>query len=366
MAANAIQATFRRFGPEYLAEFQDAMPPHHRRALGDIMACRRDDMGGHIESCKDCGDSHFVPHSCRNAICPLCHGAQIQKWIAARADEILPVPYFHVTFPLPAELREVARSHYRVICGAMLQAAAEALQTLAADRHGGRLGIIAVLHTWGRNLPWHPHVHCLIPGVVLEGKNVKKLRPNYLLPLRPLSTIYRAVFLRIVRADKQAPELPHIPWSKGWIVHCRPCEEGPGNVLRYLARYTKRGPLPDSAIESVDERGVTFRFRSHRTKRQATCRVKPQEFLRRYLQHTPPLGFHRIRYYGLLAPGARRSLRALRVLFLTGLLALAALIGELKAAADKHGPRKCPKCGGVNLDHGDFQGPNRRAPPWTA
>ena len=180
------------------------MPYRHRRALFDISACRTKAMGGHTEACCDCGTSRFVPHSCRHVLCATCHDAEIDDWLAARADELLPVRYFHVTFPLPAELRDAARSHQSIVCGAMLQAAAESLQTLAKDRLGGRLGIIAILHTWGRTLPWHPHVHCLVPGAIIcpDGE-FRKI--NYLLPIGTVSRVYRAIFLRIVRSHRDAP-----------------------------------------------------------------------------------------------------------------------------------------------------------------
>ncbi len=324
-------------------------------------------MGGHTESCCGCGTTRFVPRSCRHALCATCHDAEIDDWLAARADELLPVRYFHLTFPLPAELREAARSHWRIVCGAMLQAAAEALQTLAADRLGGRLGIMAVLHTWGRTLPWHPHVHCVVPGVVVRADRTPcKVAANYLLPLGPLSQIYRAVFLRLVRSHRDGPELPQLDWSKQWVANCRPCEEGPANVLRYLARYTKRGPLSRKRIVSVSDEQIVFRYTSHRTARPTLCKLAPEEFLRRYLQHTPPPGFHRIRYYGFLAPGARTTLSALRGALLPELAALEPVLAQLRERNASRAPYVCPCCGGRVFVRHDFTMPNRRAPPWKA
>lgn len=322
-------------------------------------------MGGHSESCGDCGTRRFVPHSCRHALCASCHDAEIDDWLAARADELLPVPYFHLTFPLPAELRDAARRQYAVVCGAMLQAAAEALQTLAADRLGGRLGITAVLHTWGRTLPWHPHVHCVVPGVVaLPDGDFRKVAANYLLPVRPLSEIYRAVFLRRVRSHRDGPDLPRLDWSKQWIANCRACEEGPGNVLRYLARYTKRGPLPEKSVVSVSDQTIVFRYTSHRTGRRSLCKLAPEEFLRRYLQHTPLSGFHRIRYFGFLAPGARRTLAALRGALFSELATLEPVLARLRERRDARPCYVCPCCGGQTFVRMQFTSPNRRAPPW--
>jgi hypothetical protein len=363
-AAGPLQRIFRRFGPWYTARFAQRMPQRHRRAVLAIGACRTEALGGHTELCCRCGTSRFVPRACRHALCPACHTAELDRWLAARADQLLPVPYFHLTFPLPAELREAARKNYSVVCAAMLRAAAEALQSLAVDRLGGKLGIMAVVHTWGRTLCWHPHVHCLVPGIVVRSDgSFRRLDAGFLLPVRALSEVYRATFLRLVRSQPAAPALPPILWSKRWIANCRPCAEGPANVLRYLGRYTKRGPLPESKIVSTSDQRIVFGYVSHRTGLPATCTLSPQEFLRRYLQHTPPVGFHRIRYYGFLAPGARRLLRALRSALLPGLVALQPIITELCERHRGRTPYRCPQCGGSDFVRIAFLPPNPRAPP---
>lgn len=191
------------------------------------------------------------------------------------------------------------------------------------------------------------------------------IKSKYLLPIEPLSEVYRAVFLRLIRAASDAPELPPLDWGKPWVAHCRPCEEGPGNVLRYLARYTKRGPLPEKNILQIEEKRIVFRYFSHRTKRPEKCQLTPNEFLRRYLRHAPPSGFHRLRYYGLLAPGARRTLRGLRTALVWALCWLHPLIDEFRERLERHVPRPCPHCGGTNLVARESLFPNRRAPPWT-
>ena len=225
--------------------------------------------------------------------------------------------------------------------------------------------MMTVLHTWGRTLVWHPHVHCLIPGIVIcpDGE-FKKIPNTYLVPVKGLSKVYRAVFLRLVRSHSDAPKLPEIKWSKQWIANCRTCTEGPANVLKYHARYTKRGPLPEKNILSISDQQITFRYISHRTKRPEECKLTPQKFLRRYLQHTPQPGFHRIRYYGVLAPGARRTLRAVKVALLTALTILAPVIAELGQHSEERLPHKCPHCGATCFIRIDFTYPNRRAPPW--
>jgi len=360
-----LQQIFRRFAPEYSLKFGDVMPRFHHRALFDVAACRTEAMGAHKKICDDCGKREFVPHSCRHPLCPTCHNAALDDWLAARADELLPGTYFHVTFPLPKELRKPARSHQKVMLASMMRAAAQALQILAEDRLGGRLGIMAFLHTWGRTLTWHPHVHCLIPGfIICPNGQFKKLRGKYLVNIKALSQVYRAVFLRRVRSHQNAPKLPEIEWSKQWVANCRVCAEGPTNVLKYHARYTKRGPLAESKIASISNTQIKFRYISHRTNRPAECKLHPQEFLRRYLQHTPQPGFHRIRYYGFLAPGARRAFQGLRVALLADLSILAPVVKKLKERSERRSIPKCPQCGATFFIRTNFTYPNRRAPPW--
>ena len=240
-----------------------------------------------MKICGKCRESEFVPHSCRHVLCPTCHNTSMADWLAARANELLPGGYFHVTFPLPKELREPARSHQNIMLPTMMKAAAKALQTLAKDRLGGQLGIMTVLHTWGRPLTWHPHPalrDCLIPGfIVCPDREFKKLPRNYLVNIKALSKVYRAIFLKLVRSQPEAPQLPEIQWSKQWVAHCRVCTEGATNVLKYHARYTKRGPLPERNILSISDNQITFGYISHRTKRPEQCKLTPQEFLRRYI-----------------------------------------------------------------------------------
>jgi hypothetical protein len=205
----------------------------------------------------------------------------------------------------------------------------------------------------------------MVPGIVVSPDGAfRRLPPEFLLPVRAVSEVYRALLLRLVRSQPDAPHLPPIPWSKQWVVNCRRCEEGPGNVLRYLARYTRRGPLPESNILSISDEQIAFRYVSHRTRRPHVCKLTPDEFLRRYLQHTLPPGFHRIRYYGILAPGVRRTLRQLRAALLADLANLEPLLTRLRHRRRNPQPRPCLCCGGRTFVRTDFTSPNRRAPPW--
>ena len=217
-----VAAVVRQFGPAYVARFGATMPAGHRRALEDLAACRTIAMGGHVTQCDTCGHEHFVYHSCRNRSCPSCHGVSTRTWLVARSTELLPVPYFHVVFTLPAELRAIVRTHQRVLLPVLMQTAAASLQALAADPHylGGTVGMLAVLHTWTRTLGYHPHVHCLVPGGALapDGVTWRRARGQYLVPVRALSVGFRARFL--MRLERLLPDLvvPRTVWKTPWVV----------------------------------------------------------------------------------------------------------------------------------------------------
>ena len=309
MAGVATVATaVRRFGPAYRARFGAAMPARHRRALDDLAACRTAALGGHVTQCDTCGAEHYVYHSCRNRSCPSCHGVSTRAWVTARETELLPVPYFHVVFTLPAELRALVRSHQRVLLGALMRTAAETLQALAADPHyvGGTLGILAVLHTWTRTLLYHPHVHCLVPGggLAADGVTWRPARGRYLVPVRALSVRFRARFLARLRAALPDVVVPAAAWAKPWVVYAKPTVQGSALVLRYLARYVHRVAITDARILAVDASTVTFRYRDARAPAWRTMTLAGEEFLRRFLQHVLPRGFHKVRYYGFWRPRA--------------------------------------------------------------
>jgi hypothetical protein len=302
-----VATAVRQFGPANAARFGAAMPAGHRRALEALAACRTAAMGGHVAQCDACEIEHFVYHSCRHRQCPTCHGASTRAWTAARAAELLPVPYCHVVFTLPAEFRALVRSHQRVLLGALMQTAAEALQALAADEHylGGTVGILAVLHTWTRTLVYHPHVHCLVPGGALAPDGTWRMaRGTYLVPVRALSVGFRARFL--MRWKRLLPEvvIPASVWKKPWGVYAKPTVQGTDCVLRYLARYVHRAAITDARIVRVDATTVTFRYQAASTPGWRTMTLPGEEFLRRFLQHVLPRGFHKVRYYGFWRPQA--------------------------------------------------------------
>ncbi len=289
--------------------------------MAAIEACRTAALGGHIEGCEDCGHRRIAYNSCRNRHCPKCQGAAAREWLAAREADLLPVGYFHVVFGLPAEIADIARDNKAVIYDLLFRAASETMMTIAADpKHlGARIGITAVLHTWGSALTHHPHIHMIVPGggISLDGERWVSSRPAFLLPVR----------------------------KKPWVVYAKPPFAGPGVVLAYLSRYTHRVAISNRRLLALDERGVTFRYKDYRrdgAERYRTMTLAVDEFIRRFLLHVLPKGFHRIRHYGLLASAERRTnvARARELLAAPPVLEAA----EPVEASDHRPP--CPCCGG--------------------
>lgn len=288
------------------------MPARQRRAMEDLLRCRTAALGGHLYECNECGHLHYSYHSCRNRSCPKCHAGDTQAWLQQRQAELLPVPYYHVIFTLPQELRDLARRHQQLMYGLVMQAAAQALLKLTADPHyvGGRVGVLAVLHTWGSTLTYHPHVHCLVTagGVSPDGQQWLPAREDYLVPVQALSRLFRGLVLDRIR--RQFPEIPLPPSlrQKDWVVHCKPAVQGTEKVLAYLGRYIHRVALTNSRLVSLEDGQVTFRYRDSRTGQTKTLTLDAQEFLRRFLQHVLPRGVHKVRYYGLWSPSHRDQL----------------------------------------------------------
>ena len=343
---------FREHGPAYLARFGDRMLSSHRRALVDITACRTPAMGGRLVLCDDCERWHYVYHSCRNRACAQCRTAGAAQWVEDRANELVPGVYFHVIFTLPSELRSIARQHQKAVLCALMQTAVSALQTLAAEPRfaSGRLAILAVLHTWSRALVWHPHLHCLVPAVsVASDRTWRRIHDRFLVPVKALSSVFRARFVKRLRATLPGVRIPQKIWQKDWVSFARFCPEGPGNVLRYLARYVFGGPMRGRRILGMDGDRYVLQYRDRDAGCLRTVRLTPTELIRRYLQHTPPPGFHRIRYYGWWAPSARRTLRTVQLQLAPGLGARAAEIASALCPAQEHPEPRCPHCGSSRL-----------------
>ena len=309
---------FREYGPEYLQRFGDRMLPSHRRALADIARCRTESCGGHVFQCDHCGFLHYAYHSCRNRSCPQCHGPDTRHWLKARRKELLPLTYFHLVFTLPKELRDIVRSHQVKLLGILMHAVALSLAKLARDPRyvGGKIGVLSVLHTWTRALIYHPHVHCLVPAGGLSADGASWLVPpeGFLVPVRALSRIFRAKFIALARKALPDIHFPESVWHVEWVVYCKPSVQGTEKVLQYLARYVHRIAITDNRILSMDDGQVTFRYKDSREKKWKTISLPAMEFIRRFLQHVLPRSFHKVRYYGLLAPCNRHLLEQARSL----------------------------------------------------
>ena len=296
------------------------------KVMSAIENCRSAALGGHVERCEDCGHSRIAYNSCRNRHCPRCQGAAAKDWLAAREADLLPVGYFHLVFTLPAEIAAIAYQNKTVVYDLLFRAAAETLLTIAADpKHlGARIGTTAVLHTWGSAMTHHPHVHMIVPGggISLDGTRWVSCRAGFLLPVRVSSRLFRRLFLTGLAdahtggrlaffgdldglQDRRTFAAHLAPLRrKNWFVYAKPPFAGPEAVLAYLARYTHRVAIANSRLLRIDESGVTFRNKDYRRDERAryrTMTLAPGEFIRRFLLHVLPKGFHRIRHYGLLA-----------------------------------------------------------------
>lgn len=300
---------FRLFGPRYLERFEGRMLPSHQRALGDIMDCRTEPLGGHVFQCAQCAEVHYAYHSCCNRHCPQCGGKGALKWLEKCRNRLLPILYFHLVFTLPKELRELVRAHQKVLLGVLCQAAAASLMKLALDPKyvGGTVGILAVVHTWTRAMIYHPHVHLLATGggISPDGTRWLSSRKGFLVPVEALSGIFRAKFMELARKALPQVQFPQSVWNKKWVVYSKPSVFGAEKVVSYLARYVHRVAITNRRILSVEDESVRFRYKDSRDKTWKVMTLTAMEFMRRFLQHVLPQGFHKVRYHGILAPSNR-------------------------------------------------------------
>ena len=348
-----VADAFRRFGGSYLAAHGAAMLPSHRRAIADIIACRTEALGGQQWCCNDCGTLLHVFHSCRNRACPKCHGEQTRSWLEQRRAEMLPVHHFHVTVTVPEELRAALRRHQVDGYGALMKAAAEPIIDLGRDPRwvGGTVGVLAVLHTWTQRLVFHPHVHCLVTGGGLsdDGATWHPAGKTFLFPKSALAALARARFRDAFARLCPSADLPRHVWQIPWVVHITPWGEGQQAALDYLARYAFRIAITNNRILAVDNETVTYRYKDRAADRHRTETVSGHEFIRRFLQHVLPAGFHKVRYYGLYHAARRHQARNLQNVLLLEQPAdpPSADPSDAEPAgvpADPPEPRRCPHC----------------------
>jgi hypothetical protein len=336
---------FRLHGPAYREKFGDRMLPSHRRAMQDIETCRTESLGGQLYFCAQCDQQRYSYHSCKNRHCPKCQNQQANEWLQEQKELLLPTHHFLVTFTLPAELRALARSHQKTIYNLLFRASAAALQSLAQDPRfvGARLGMVGVLHTWTRQLLYHPHVHYIVTGGGLsDDDRWRSARKDFLVPVKALSPIFRAKFRdQLKKTELFAAVAPRV-WRKDWVVHSEAVGSGQ-QAFQYLAPYIFRVALSNNRLRHLHDGQVTFTYQESATDQLKRCTVTAQEFIRRFLQHVLPNRFIKVRYYGLLSPAHRQLLLKARQL-------LSATTPILK-----HAPVKttappallsCPHCGG--------------------
>jgi len=355
---------FRGHGPAWRQANAGHVSLDQLKVMSAIERCRTAALGGHVARCQDCAYTTIAYNSCRNRHCPKCQGAAAQAWLAEREAELLPVPYFHVVFTLPAAIADIAYQNKAVVYDLLFKASAETVLTIAADpKHlGARIGITSVLHTWGSALTHHPHLHMIVPGggIAPDGKRWVSCRPGFFLPVRVLSRLFRGLFLeKLVAARKQLQFFGnHAPLANAkafaaylaplrkteWVVYSKRPFGGPEAVLAYLSRYTHRVAIANSRLIAFDEQGVTFKWKDYRIEgrdRYKQMTLATHEFIRRFLSHVLPRGFHRIRHYGLLAKAscADNITRARQLL---------ADPNPQREPADNAAPlsRPCPHCGG--------------------
>ena len=323
---------FHAAGPAYRAAHAGHLSLHQLKVMSAIEHCRTAALGGHVEACTDCGHWRIAYNSCRNRHCPKCQGAAARTWLAEREADLLPVGYFHVVFTLPAEVADIAFQNKALVYDLLFRAASQTMLTIAADpKHlGARIGITAVLHTWGSALTHHPHVHMIVPGggIAPSGDRWVSSRPAFLLPVRVLGALFRRLFLTRLTALHQAGRLAffgtmaHLADRRAflrhlapvrkrrWVVYAKPPFAGPEAVLTYLSLYTHRVAISNRRLIAFDPSGVTFRYKNYRCndlERQQVMKLATHEFIRRFLLHVLPRGFHRIRHYGLLAASSRKA-----------------------------------------------------------
>jgi hypothetical protein len=359
----------RRFAPQYLSQYGDRMMPSQKRALWDIAVCCTRELGGRLYQCEHCNDTFWRYHCCRNRACPKCHGSQIRQWLEARQAELLPCDYFHGVVTIPRELHAVFRGHQKSMYGLLMRVSAEAVKELCAEKRllGALPGLLCVLHTWNGQLGYHPHVHLLITGggITPDGQHWEPARGEFLVPVAVLSRKIAAKFrdgLKTTAPDLLA-RIPPSVWRREWVSFLKHYGHGNNAVLTYLSRYVFRTAISNARILDMDQTHVTFRWKQRDADVWRIERLPGIDFLRRFLQHVLPRGFHKVRYYGLWHP-SKRSQSSQAWLLLTletstdtpGPPSLADLLDQAKLSAESTEPAvpegtddadcpRCPHCG---------------------
>lgn len=350
----ALAQIVRRFGDAFLKRRRGRVPTHQRKALHAILSCRTRRLGGMLRACTHCGHAHVRWHSCRNRHCPRCQKGKQQEWIQARVRELPPVPYAHMVFTVPDILAGHCRADPERLYRALFEAASQSVRQLAAQKYGITPGMIGVLHTWGQNLHYHPHIHLIVTagGMTAQGK-WKPTPEGYVLPVRALSAIYRAKCFAAL--ERLGQTLPQQKLKDQWVVHTRTPQQDPGSILLYLARYVYRVAIDESRIQTIDAQNVTFSYKDYRENgKRKSLTLSGEEFLNRFLQHILPTGFVKVRHYGIFAHGIKaKALAQLRTSLPRHGAQIArtakALLTLLAQTTVPAPPPTCPHCQGIRF-----------------
>jgi hypothetical protein len=344
---SAIQKIFQIYGPQYVSLYKDRMPQIHKKTMKDIADCRSGSFGTILYGCHDCGTIQTIACCCGNRHCPICQHDKADQWLQKQMEKLLPTHYFLVTLTLPQGFREVARSHQKIVYAALFSCAHEALTTLAKDKRfvgSARIGYLAVLHTWGSMLQYHPHIHLVIPGGAVSEKGDQWLpsRQDLFVHTKPLAHIFKAKFRDEMKKAKLFNTIDPGVWKQEWVVDSQSAGKG-HNSLRYLARYVFRVAISNNRIKSISDNAVRFSYKDRERKTWQTMELKPMEFIRRFLQHVLPKGFMKVRHYGFLNPNSSFSIERLREL----ISLIHDAVKELSVSIPKIIKRKlkCAHCG---------------------
>lgn len=345
-----LQEIFRIHGPRYLERFGAAMPQAHKKVIEAIAGCRSGVNGAIVYQCESCAEQQIVPRCCGNRHCPACQQGKAFRWLEHQLERQLPTPYFMLTFTVPEPLRPFLRRHPRIGYGALFEASAGAIKKLAPDPKyigADTPGFFGVLHTWGRTLQYHPHIHYVMPGGAFDGETRRwqGCSSAFLLPVRALSPIFRAKFRDAIDAAGLLGEIPSQVWAIDWNVNCQPVGDGAA-TMRYLSRYVFKVAIAESRIVAVDDEVVRFQYRKAHSNRVRTMALPVLEFMHRFLQHVLPRGLMKVRYYGFLSPSFSMPIEEVR-----GRIEMANGFAVRASAADMEvrapAPLCCPRCAGV-------------------
>ena len=347
MNMTTINEIFREYAPEYIGRFGDAMPSEHRKVIGAVVNCRTEHCGTMIYQCEECGQNHIVYRSCGNRHCPNCQHHKTHHWLSKQIKRQLPGHHFMITFTVPQTLRRFIRSHQRICYSALFKASSETMKKLTADEKyiGGDLpGFLGVLHTWGRQLAYHPHIHYIVTGGALSKKE-ERWRPSridFYLPVKAMSKIFKAKFRHEMSKSKLDFQIPEEVWNQHWVVNCQAVGTG-AHTVKYLAPYVFKVAISNSRIIKVEDHRVFFKYKKPKSNRWRTMNLDVMEFMRRFLQHVLPTGFMKVRYYGFLSPGAAVSLEKIEALIE---LSFGFKITRPKTEIEPFDPPTCIHCGG--------------------